>query len=231
MRDPPPLYPYLASNTPASHQSQNYQYPHHLDNPHPPPSRIDQPYNPFPYPTHDPSYLHAGQPRPFTGSYDQSGQRSRAGQDLRAAWSQAQTTYVDLGNPHRDAPYTAVPANYSPSFPMSFSSDDQSSSAQVGDKRPRSGGSEVEAGLALAGLGSSMGTTAADGVIVKTENVEARSNSPVKRKGGKKVKTGVPEEEKPSQPQGTVAKKSCAECRRMKAKCDRVFPCSNCKLL
>ena len=24
-------------------------------------------------------------------------------------------------------------------------------------------------------------------------------------------------------------KRSCAECRRLKAKCDRVFPCSNCK--
>lgn len=23
--------------------------------------------------------------------------------------------------------------------------------------------------------------------------------------------------------------KSCSECRRLKAKCDRVFPCSNCK--
>jgi len=23
-------------------------------------------------------------------------------------------------------------------------------------------------------------------------------------------------------------KKSCSECRRLKAKCDRVFPCSNC---
>jgi hypothetical protein len=28
---------------------------------------------------------------------------------------------------------------------------------------------------------------------------------------------------------GKDGKKSCSECRRLKAKCDRQFPCSNCE--
>lgn len=76
----------------------------------------------------------------------------------------------------------------------------------MSDRRP-SGAEEVEAGLALAGLG--LGLTAGE--------VKARRDSVTK-----KVKK---EDEKPAKD----GKKSCSECRRLKAKCDRVFPCSNCQ--
>ncbi|ORY31844.1 hypothetical protein BCR39DRAFT_465430 [Naematelia encephala] len=43
--------------------------------------------------------------------------------------------------------------------------------------------------------------------------------------GNKRVKV----EEKPKKEGAKEGKKSCSECRRLKAKCDRVFPCSNCR--
>ncbi len=73
------------------------------------------------------------------------------------------------------------------------------------ERRP-SDAEEVEAGLALAGLG--LGLTAGE--------MKSRRDSVTK-----KVKT---EDEKPAKD----GRKSCSECRRLKAKCDRVFPCSNC---
>jgi hypothetical protein len=91
-------------------------------------------------------------------------------------------------------------------------------STKRGTKRsPNSDESEeVEAGFALVGLG---------GIQIKSK---AKRVTP-----GKKVKT----EDKPnSDANGAVkkvekdGKKSCSECRRLKAKCDRVFPCSNCEL-
>ena len=75
-----------------------------------------------------------------------------------------------------------------------------------GDDSAASGTEEVEAGLALAGLG--LGLTAGE--------MMARRDSMTKR--------SKPDEEKTPKD----GRKSCSECRRLKAKCDRVFPCSNC---
>ena len=85
-------------------------------------------------------------------------------------------------------------------------------------KRPRISKSErrpsddvdVQAGLALAKLGLAM----------PPEEIKARRQSTSLKKVRK-------EEEKPVKD----GRKSCSECRRLKAKCDRVFPCSNCALM
>ncbi|OCF44315.1 hypothetical protein I317_01760 [Kwoniella heveanensis CBS 569] len=71
--------------------------------------------------------------------------------------------------------------------------------------RPLSDPGEVEASLALAGL-------------------KRRDSAPMVKKAKK-------EKEADAKPKkgDKDGKKSCAECRRLKAKCDRVFPCSNCR--
>jgi hypothetical protein len=103
--------------------------------------------------------------------------------------------------------------------------------SQAWPKRERqnmSGDSEVEAGLALAGLGKSLGVSAAAETAIKPIS-GGEAAAPGRRRVSKKAKT---EEEEAQPNQATPApmsKKSCAECRRMKAKCDRVFPCSNCE--
>lgn len=78
-------------------------------------------------------------------------------------------------------------------------------------KRRQSDAEEVEAGIALAGLGM---TRAGSDMSVKKE-----AGGQTKR--AKKEEGGAKKAEKDN-------KKSCSECRRLKAKCDRVFPCSNC---
>ena len=75
-------------------------------------------------------------------------------------------------------------------------------------KRRPSDTEEVEAGIALAGLGLTM---------------PARSEPPSQKPAKKTKKDETKKADKDN-------KKSCSECRRLKAKCDRVFPCSNCKL-
>jgi hypothetical protein len=105
-------------------------------------------------------------------------------------------------------------------------------SEEVADtKRPRlsdrqaSDAEEVEAGLALAGLGR--GQSDSD-IKPKGKGKTAAEKKVKKEKEEMKVKeTGDQLEEKPIR---VEAKKSCSECRRLKAKCDRVFPCSNCEL-
>lgn len=72
-------------------------------------------------------------------------------------------------------------------------------------QRRSSDADEVEAGLALAGLG--LGFFAG-------EMKKRRKSVVVKREDERPPKDG---------------RKSCSECRRLKAKCDRVFPCSNCQ--
>lgn len=83
---------------------------------------------------------------------------------------------------------------------------------EEGVSRRPSDADEVEAGLALAGLG--LGLTAGQ--------VKQRRDS----MSGKKVKLEMKALEKKGEAKDQ--KKSCAECRRLKAKCDRQFPCSNC---
>ena len=81
---------------------------------------------------------------------------------------------------------------------------------QANPKRPASSHSEeVEAGLALAGMASHSGRAA-----------RASSVGP----------SASPERKRKAEKDGKDGKRSCAECRRLKAKCDRVFPCSNCKV-
>ena len=81
-------------------------------------------------------------------------------------------------------------------------------------RRP-SDADEVEAGLALAGMG--MGLSAGE--------MRERSNS--LDKGSKKPKKATKDDK--AKKNDKENKKSCSECRRLKAKCDRVFPCSNCQ--
>lgn len=117
-------------------------------------------------------------------------------------------------------PATAVPANY------------HTGTLDVQQKRRRSvgqqsGESEVEAGLALAGMGSSM---SAEDSSARRPSDSVDEAGTAKRKGGKKAKAVEDRvADDAGKPKPVLAKKSCAECRRMKAKCDRVFPCSNCK--
>ena len=81
-------------------------------------------------------------------------------------------------------------------------------------KRSPSNADEEEAGLALAGLGH--GLSAAQ--------MKARRDSLSKESVPKKAKKN------PKAEKGEM-RKSCSECRRLKAKCDRQFPCSNCESL
>lgn len=82
---------------------------------------------------------------------------------------------------------------------------------------------EEEAGLALAGMG--LGLTAGEMRARRESGDVGPANKRVKVENedpaAKDLASGI---KKPEQ-----AKKSCAECRRLKAKCDRVFPCSNCE--
>ncbi|WWD05220.1 hypothetical protein V865_003293 [Kwoniella europaea PYCC6329] len=80
-------------------------------------------------------------------------------------------------------------------------------SDQDNSNRPLSDPGEVEASLALAGL-------------------KRRDSAPTSGKKPKKEKEDTKSSNKKADKDG---KKSCAECRRLKAKCDRVFPCSNCR--
>lgn len=55
----------------------------------------------------------------------------------------------------------------------------------------------------------------------------ARERSDGELSNGKPYKASKADTKKANKTQD--GRKSCAECRRLKAKCDRVFPCSNCK--
>ncbi|KAL1409129.1 hypothetical protein Q8F55_005956 [Vanrija albida] len=89
-------------------------------------------------------------------------------------------------------------------------------------QRRASDAEEVEAGLALAGLG-----------LINNKRRESESSPPngsaaasssAQPSSAKKAKK---EEKQGSTGGGKETRKSCQECRRLKAKCDRVFPCSN----
>lgn len=84
------------------------------------------------------------------------------------------------------------------------------------------GSDELEAGLALAGLKRRESAPApiTDGTPESVKRVKRENDD---EKDEKK------EKESQVKKRGEGLKKSCAECRRLKAKCDRVFPCSNCK--
>ena len=93
-------------------------------------------------------------------------------------------------------------------------------------KRRPSDAEEVEAGMALAGLG--LGLTV-DQVKARRDSMNgfhADETSPKKAKRDKVKKEKEGKEVK----EAKDGRKSCSECRRLKAKCDRVFPCSNCEL-
>ncbi|WVW85067.1 hypothetical protein I302_107103 [Kwoniella bestiolae CBS 10118] len=136
------------------------------------------------------------------------------------------------GQPRGQQPYiSSVPANgWSSTPPRPFTTNEQiqgwpqsyhsQSDSQVPTRqvkrerqhdqdnaRPLSDPGEVEASLALAGL-------------------KRRDSAPSSAKKPKKEKEDSKAASKKAEKDG---KKSCAECRRLKAKCDRVFPCSNCR--
>jgi hypothetical protein len=72
---------------------------------------------------------------------------------------------------------------------------------------------EVEAGIALAGLGLAVSVT-------------PPANVAGVKKGSKRAKKEEPASKAKAEKDN---RKSCSECRRLKAKCDREFPCSNCR--
>lgn len=84
------------------------------------------------------------------------------------------------------------------------------------------GSDELEAGLTLAGL------KRRDSAPAPVPDEAPESVKKVKQENdeGKDEKK---EKESQIKKRGEGLKRSCAECRRLKAKCDRVFPCSNCK--
>lgn len=92
----------------------------------------------------------------------------------------------------------------------------------AGQMGPEAGSDELEAGLALAGLKRRESAPAPipDGTPESVKRVKRENDD---EKDEKK------EKESQVKKRGEGLKKSCAECRRLKAKCDRVFPCSNCK--
>ncbi|WRT68127.1 uncharacterized protein IL334_005102 [Kwoniella shivajii] len=94
----------------------------------------------------------------------------------------------------------------SQSFPSSRPVKRERDSAQD-TNRPLSDPGEMEASLALAGL-------------------KRRDSAPTSKKPKKEREDSKSNITKKSDKDG---KKSCAECRRLKAKCDRQFPCSNCR--
>jgi len=122
---------------------------------------------------------------------------------------------------------------YIKSEDMSRATSDQSNPSlniKANAKRPRhtprrpSNEEEVEAGFALAGLGLGLSPIQVrerrDSLLEQEledppKPIIVPSTSAAAKKGAK----------------GGKGAKSCSECRRLKAKCDRVFPCSNCTFL
>lgn len=86
-------------------------------------------------------------------------------------------------------------------------------------QRKSSEGSEVEASMALSGLGLALPHVSHMlGSTIKRRDEHSPRVTPTTQKKLRK-------DDKPAKD----TRKSCAECRRLKAKCDRVFPCSNCR--
>lgn len=78
---------------------------------------------------------------------------------------------------------------------------------------------ETEAGLALAGLGLGLSPDQlrqSRQTLDDSPGPDIADKKPVIKGGKKASKAGK-------------GAKSCSECRRLKAKCDRQFPCSNCQ--
>jgi hypothetical protein len=113
---------------------------------------------------------------------------------------------------------------------------------------PQNGHEEVQAGMALATMGMGISSNSmqarsdthatppdagagagAQMKKAKTDKVKKeekdKGDAKDKEKEKDKAADGKAEVGANGQP---LAKRSCAECRRLKAKCDRQFPCSNC---
>ena len=119
-------------------------------------------------------------------------------------------TWAPTSQPsHLSWPHTSDQA------PQPQSSQQSSDSQQTSNlKRRPSDQDEVEAGMTLTGLARKSSSP-------PTATATRRRKAPAAKKA-KKEETPVKRVEKES-------RKSCSECRRLKAKCDRVFPCSNCR--
>ena len=101
-----------------------------------------------------------------------------------------------------------------------------------------SGHEEVQAGMALANMGMGMSPNSykarSDGLATPPD-AGAQSKKPkvekdkIKREEQDKIKDFKKETVEVGPNGQPLAKRSCAECRRLKAKCDRQFPCSNCQ--
>jgi hypothetical protein len=88
---------------------------------------------------------------------------------------------------------------------------------------------EIQAGQALADM-NKRSTSPVRKRKTDTDGKKAKKAAVAKDKEAKvAVKKEKDVGEGPKPKQGVESKKSCSECRRLKAKCDRVFPCSNCE--
>jgi hypothetical protein len=174
------------SNPANSQQSQNY--PGVMVYPPPPPGAAEHQ-----------EYQHAMyQPN----EYDNSQRRGSVQLPSMGSWA---PPAPDLANGHPGG-WTIQQHNTYSADPNSYAASQDRSS-----KRRSSDAEQVEAGIALAGLG--LGYPAAASESRPKKDLPAGTAKKARKEETKTGKEG--------------SKKSCAECRRLKAKCDRQFPCSN----
>lgn len=127
-------------------------------------------------------------------------------------------------HPHPHPPIKTEPASGRDSSIGRRPSREATSNSEA--KRPRhisrrpSDEEEVEAGFALAGLGLGLSPQQ----VRERRDIELEQEAAIKPS----IPIAVPGKKAVK---GGKGAKSCSECRRLKAKCDRVFPCSNCECL
>ncbi|KIR52930.1 hypothetical protein I315_04386 [Cryptococcus gattii Ru294] len=219
----PPPHPHPSYSHPYSHPAA--PQPHMISYP-PPPSWRPEPSSPFHHQSALPPTAH------HSSVNEQS--TSHADEKLKAESSTAAVTENANLLPRKRGRPRKHPL---PAIPPDTGKDERASAAKQRDKKrsrgseehmnagqmgQEAGSDELEAGLALAGLKRRESAPAPipDGTPESVKRVKRENDD---EKDEKK------EKESQVKKRGEGLKKSCAECRRLKAKCDRVFPCSNCK--
>ncbi|WVQ96589.1 hypothetical protein IAU59_003694 [Kwoniella sp. CBS 9459] len=184
----------------------------------PPPPHPGERYNPSPLFGHAGHQSADGRARdgvqlPSVGSWAPSSTASPTTAAARGYDNQPSFSSADGWTSSQPGPRPPMPSDQSWGQQGSFESTSTAAASRsvkremedTSSTRPLSDPGEVEASLALAGL-------------------KRRDSAPVAKKHKKEKETDA----KPKKAEKD-GKKSCAECRRLKAKCDRVFPCSNCR--
>ncbi|WVF69093.1 hypothetical protein IAT40_003867 [Kwoniella sp. CBS 6097] len=184
----------------------------------PPPSHPGERYNPSPLfgqPGHPAAESRSrdGVQLPSVGSWAPPSVASPRTSAARGYDNQPSFSIADGWSSSQPGPRPQMPSDQSWGQQGSFESTSTAAASRsvkreredTSSTRPLSDPGEVEASLALAGL-------------------KRRDSAPMVKKTKKEKESDV----KPKKADKD-GKKSCAECRRLKAKCDRVFPCSNCR--